>query len=127
MKKLILFFSLFISITLQAQLRPGGSLSVFPHKYNNQIEEFEMQGSSIILTVQSKSITLVKKDLVLDLTVDEKTYEFVDGFPTTFYECSTESGGFVLFSITQEGRDSYILSVTYEEDNTLIYRGNKWR
>lgn len=127
MKNLILFFFLFITISLQAQLRPGGSLYVFPLKYNENIEEFEMQSSSIILSVQSKTVTLVKKDLVLDLTIDKRTYEPVLGLPTTFYECSTESGGFVLFSITQEDSDSYILSVTYEENNTIMYRGNKWR
>lgn len=127
MKQILLTLFLFATISLQAQLRPGGSLYVFPLKYNENIEEFEMQSSSIILSVQSKTVTLVKKDLVLDLTIDKRTYEPVLGLPTTFYECSTESGGFVLFSITQEDSDSYILSVTYEENNTIMYRGNKWR
>jgi hypothetical protein len=127
MKQILITLLLFTSLFLQAQLPVGGNLYVFPLKYNDQTEEFEMQSSSIIISIQRKTAEIVKRDLMIDLTIDNIIYETVAGLKTTFYECSTPSGGYILLSISRESEDSYILSVTYEENNTIVYRGNKWR
>ena len=109
--------------------QPGwtGDTYIFPARYSEQTKEFEMQASSIILSLGRKTGELVKKDLLIDLTIENIIYETVAGLKTTFYECRTASGAYILLSITKESEDSYLLSATYEEDNTLIYRGNKWR
>lgn len=87
-----------------------------------------MQSSSIIISIdKNRTIELVNRDMLIDLTIDNIMYENVAGLNTIFYECNAKSGRYILLSISQENEDSYLLSITYEEDNTIVYRGKKWR